>query len=110
MKSSYATVKSTISTSSSKKSVYSDPVAEPHDPSCSFYNLSAAVEKKQSYSTLSEAVTVYGVPPSLNKTLKDYYKFILDKNDDNIAIKARCSFLKTLEKQVRYCYTINIFG
>lgn len=75
-----------------------------HSPSCKLYSLgtSTITIKKTSYTNLSEAVSAYGVPSTLQKTLEDYYSFIFDSDKINdITRKARSAFLKGLTKQVR---------
>lgn len=89
-----------IATTSKCKSIDS---AVSHSPSCVLYSseISKTTMKTESYSNLSDAINAYGVPQTLQKTLNNYYKFVLESNTfDNITKKSRLAFMKRINERV----------
>lgn len=94
--------KSTTALVTKKSSV---GTAVSHSPSCLLYGseINTMANKSLSYLNLTEAVNAYGVPTSLQRTLDDYYKFVLyDGKIDDITKNARHAYIKNLNKHVSY--------
>lgn len=97
------TIKETISVTKSKSSVKIEVKKSKsgtglHNPSCRLYGSQTSISKTESIMSLSEAVSNYGVPEKLNRTLRDYYRFVLRNEDDSITKRAKNDFLKSLNK------------